>query len=80
MTKTGIVKKGKPEVKEQTASDDSVHLNLKVGPKIRAERKHLGLSLEAPAQKVGVSKMTLQRIETGSTSPSIVVLGSIPLA
>jgi len=30
--------------------------------------------LEVLAKKVGVSKMTLQRIETGSTSPSIIIL------
>ena len=77
MKKTGRVKKVKPEVKKQTASNDPDHLNLKVGPRIRAERKRLGLSLEALAKKVGVSKMTLQRIETDSTSPSIVLLAQI---
>jgi transcriptional regulator with XRE-family HTH domain len=48
-----------------------------IGSKIRAERKHLGLSLEALAKKVGISKMTLQRIETGATSPSIIHLTEI---
>ena len=46
-------------------------------PKIRAERKGLGLSLETLAKMVGVSKMTLQRIETGATSPSIILLAEI---
>jgi transcriptional regulator with XRE-family HTH domain len=46
----------------------------RIGARIRSERNSLGLSLEALAKKVGVSKMTLQRIETGSTSPSIVTL------
>lgn len=48
-----------------------------IGSKIRTERKHLGLSLEALAKKVGISKMTLQRIETGATSPSIILLTEI---
>ncbi len=46
----------------------------RIGSRIRAERKRLGLTLETLAAKVGVSKMTLQRIETGATSPSIVTL------
>ncbi|MBM4305880.1 MAG: helix-turn-helix domain-containing protein [Deltaproteobacteria bacterium] len=48
-----------------------------IGSKIRAERKHISLSLEALAKKVGISKMTLQRIETGATSPSIIHLTEI---
>jgi transcriptional regulator with XRE-family HTH domain len=48
-----------------------------IGSKIRAERKHLGLSLEALSKMVRVSKMTLQRIETGATSPSIILLAEI---
>lgn len=49
----------------------------RIGAKIRSERNCLGLSLEALAKKVGVSKMTLQRIETGATSPSIIILTDI---
>ena len=49
----------------------------RIGAKIRSERNRLGLSLEVLAKKVGVSKMTLQRIETGSTSPSIIILTDI---
>jgi transcriptional regulator with XRE-family HTH domain len=49
----------------------------RLGGRIRAERNRLGLTLEAFAAKVGVSKMTLQRIETGVTSPSIVTLTDI---
>lgn len=48
-----------------------------IGSKIRAERKRLGLSLEALAKIVGVSKMTLQRIETGATAPSIILLTEV---
>jgi transcriptional regulator with XRE-family HTH domain len=46
----------------------------RIGSRIRAERHRLGLTLESLASKVGISKMTLQRIETGATSPSIVTL------
>jgi transcriptional regulator with XRE-family HTH domain len=49
----------------------------RIGSRIRAERNRLGLTLEALAAKVGISKMTLQRIETGATSPSIVTLTDI---
>ena len=49
----------------------------RIGARIRTERNNLGLSLEVLAKKVGISKMTLQRIETGSTSPSIIVLTDI---
>ena len=49
----------------------------KIGPKIRIERKKMGLSLEQLAHKVNVSPMTLQRIETGKSSPSVVLLAEI---
>ena len=48
-----------------------------VGTRIRAERKKKGLSLEALAKEVGVSLVTLQRIETGKTSPSVALLSEI---
>ena len=49
----------------------------KIGAKIRTRRNELGLSLEALAKKAGISKMTLHRIETGATSPSIISLAEI---
>jgi len=48
-----------------------------IGLKIREERKRLGLSLEALARMVGVSKMTLQRVEMGTTASSVVLLSEI---
>jgi len=48
-----------------------------IGAKIRTERKARGLSLKVLAEKCGVSTMTLQRIETGNTSPSVAVLAQI---
>ncbi len=50
---------------------------LNVGLKIRNERKTLRLSLKKLAERVGISTMTLQRIETGKTSPSVSVLAEI---
>ncbi len=49
----------------------------RIGAKIRTERNRLGLSMEALARKVGISKMTLHRIETGNTSPSVITLTEI---
>ncbi|OPY73598.1 MAG: DNA-binding transcriptional repressor PuuR [Syntrophorhabdus sp. PtaU1.Bin058] len=48
-----------------------------VGLKIRNERRALHWSLKELAAKVGISTMTLQRIETGKTSPSVSVLAEI---
>jgi transcriptional regulator with XRE-family HTH domain len=68
------MKKPQPQTQRQVIHEDPLK---NIGSKIRLERKRLGFSLDALAQKVGVSKMTLQRIETGSTSPSIVLLAQI---
>jgi len=48
-----------------------------VAHRIRAERKRLGLTLEELARKVGISPLTLQRIETGKSSPSVALLSEI---
>jgi transcriptional regulator with XRE-family HTH domain len=48
-----------------------------IGLRIRNERKTLNLSLKELAAKAGISTMTLQRIETGKTSPSVSVLAEI---
>jgi len=45
--------------------------------KIRKDRVAFGWSIKEFAKKVGVSPMTLQRIETGQTSPSVVLLSEI---
>ena len=50
---------------------------MKIGNKIRMERKARGLSIRALAEKVGVNAMTLQRIETNKTSPSVAILSQI---
>ena len=48
-----------------------------IGTKIRVERKKNGFTLEQLARKVGISAITLQRIETGKSSPSVVLLSEI---
>jgi transcriptional regulator with XRE-family HTH domain len=53
---------------------------MDLSQKIREERKKSNMTLEQLAKKVGISKMTLHRIETGKTSPSIAILGDIAQA
>jgi DNA-binding XRE family transcriptional regulator/quercetin dioxygenase-like cupin family protein len=48
-----------------------------IGTKIRIERKKNRLTLKQLANKVGISPITLQRIETGKSSPSVVLLSEI---
>ena len=48
-----------------------------VGTKIRNTRKKRKLTLEKLARQVGISSITLHRIETGKTSPSVVLLSEI---
>ena len=45
-----------------------------VGQKIRALRKDAGLSQENLAQRCGIFRTYLSRIESGSANPSLVVL------
>jgi len=48
-----------------------------VGHRIRDIRKRLGISMTELAKKVGVSPVTMHRIETGKTSPSVALLAKI---
>lgn len=48
-----------------------------IGLKIRIERKKRGLTIEQLARKSGISPLTLQRMETGKTNPSISVFYQI---
>ncbi|HOO50671.1 MAG TPA: helix-turn-helix domain-containing protein [Alphaproteobacteria bacterium] len=50
---------------------------LNVGKKIRELRKSTGLSMKGLAEKVGVSLLTIQRIETDKISPSVALLSDI---
>jgi transcriptional regulator with XRE-family HTH domain len=49
----------------------------KIGTKIRIERKKSGLTLGQLAKRVGISLITLQRIEKGKSSPSVILLSEI---
>lgn len=48
-----------------------------IGTKIRVERKKSRLNLAQFAKKVNISPKTLQRIETGKSSPSVVLLSEL---
>jgi transcriptional regulator with XRE-family HTH domain len=48
-----------------------------LGLRIRNERKSRGLTLGEMAEKIGISPMTLQRIETGKRSQSVIMLAEI---
>jgi transcriptional regulator with XRE-family HTH domain len=50
---------------------------MQIGNRIREIRKNSGVSMKELAQKVGVSYLTIQRIETGEVSPSVAVLSEI---
>ncbi len=48
-----------------------------LGAKIRFQRKTLGYTLKSLSEKLGISVMTLQRIETGQISPSIALMQKV---
>jgi transcriptional regulator with XRE-family HTH domain len=50
---------------------------MNVGNKIRLARKKLGLNMKDFASKVGVSYLTLYRVETDKVSPSVALLSEI---
>jgi transcriptional regulator with XRE-family HTH domain len=50
---------------------------MKVGPKIRTERQRSGMSIEELAKKASISAITLHRVETEKSSPSVFLLSRI---
>jgi transcriptional regulator with XRE-family HTH domain len=50
---------------------------IEVGNKVREIRKRAGLTMQQLANAIGVSLLTVQRIETGKVSPSVVLLSEI---
>jgi transcriptional regulator with XRE-family HTH domain len=50
---------------------------MEVGNRIRQIRKNMHLSMKELAKRVGVSTLTIHRIETGEVSPSVAVLSEI---
>src|SRR5688500_19791177 len=47
--------------------------DLQVGPRVRALREHMGLSLRDLAERSGVSAPMLSQVERGETSPTLAV-------
>jgi len=50
---------------------------MKIGKKIRELRKTAGITMKELAEKVGVSHLTIHRVETDKVSPSINLLSEI---
>lgn len=59
-----------------TKQPNSIRM-IKLGNKIRSIRKERGMTMEQLAAKVGVSYLTIFRVETGKVSPSVVLLSEI---
>jgi XRE family transcriptional regulator, regulator of sulfur utilization len=53
------------------------HIGKRVGANLRKIRVHRGLSMEALANRVGVSKVTLVKIENGEANPTLSVIWKI---
>jgi transcriptional regulator with XRE-family HTH domain len=51
-----------------------------IGTKIRLERKKRGFTLNQLARRVRISPVTMHRIETGKSSPSVALLSEIALS
>ena len=50
---------------------------IKVGNKIRQARKNIGFNMKEFAARVGISYLTLYRVETDKVSPSVALLSEI---
>lgn len=50
---------------------------MKVGAKVRQARKKLGLNMQEFAERLGVSYLTIHRVETDKVSPSVALLSDI---
>jgi transcriptional regulator with XRE-family HTH domain len=65
-----------------TAVTNMNELNYRniVGEKVRALRRSAGLSQESLAQRCGIFRTYLSRIESGAANPSLVVLVTLAAA
>jgi transcriptional regulator with XRE-family HTH domain len=61
-----------------TLSEELESTLVQVGPRLRAVRAHRGWTLTAVAERTGISKSTLSRLESGQRRPSLELL--LPLA
>jgi len=53
------------------------HIGKRVGANLRKIRVHRGLSMEALARQIGISKVTLLKIENGEANPTLSVIWKI---
>jgi XRE family transcriptional regulator, regulator of sulfur utilization len=64
-------------VQRVTATAPAPAEQLNVGPRVRALREHMGLSLRDLAERSGVSAPMLSQVERGETSPTLAVAARI---
>src|SRR5215203_3127264 len=69
-----VTKSSRPEESSAKAPRDSA---ASVGPRVRALREAMGLSLRDLAERSGVSAPMLSQVERGETSPTLAVAGKI---
>lgn len=60
---------------ERMATAEATHIHI--GPRVRALREAMGLSLRDLAQRSGVSAPMLSQVERGDTSPTLATAGRI---
>src|SRR3954451_22810021 len=58
-------------------ADQPLDHQLQIGPRVRALREAMDLSLRDLAERSGVSAPMLSQVERGETSPTLVVAGRI---
>ena len=52
-------------------------IQMELGLRVRETRKRAGLTMKGLAEKVGVSYLTIHRVESGKVSPSVSLLSDI---
>ncbi len=55
-------------------------INAAIGARIRQRRRYLGISLSVAAERAGIDRSHIQRIETGNGNPSVKTLCDIASA
>src|SRR3954449_10972220 len=58
-------------------ADQQLDQQIQIGPRVRALREAMGLSLRDLAQRTGVSAPMLSQVERGETSPTLAVAARI---
>jgi transcriptional regulator with XRE-family HTH domain len=60
-----------------TVADQQIEPQIRIGPRVRALREAMDLSLRELAERCGVSAPMLSQVERGETSPTLAVAGRI---